>query len=135
MQADKTRVGSLREGLRHRYTVCEKTDGVRYLMYVIEKPDNVGSSESKGLPLAVLVDRKGAVFNIKGGLAIGKALGLNTVLDGELVYNRSLKTMVFLLFDVLAVSNVTKTTLPFGERYKVLESQVVKRYKEHMGAI
>lgn len=118
---------------RSAYFIAEKTDGVRYLLYVIEDPGhaNTGGGNNNE-PLAVLIDRKGAVFNIKGGRTIGAALGKHSVVDGELVYNRSTRSMVFLLFDVLAVHGVSKAALPFSERYKCLEMELVARYKRYM---
>ena len=44
---------------KNNYYIAEKTDGVRYLMYVVPEPRS-------GHPMAVLMDRKGALFTIKG---------------------------------------------------------------------
>jgi hypothetical protein len=62
------------------YFMTEKSDGTRYLMYVV--PDDAKN------PVAVLVDRARAIFKFRGSYETGKSLGLGTVLDGELVYNR-----------------------------------------------
>ena len=106
---------------KNNYYIAEKTDGVRYLLYVIEQPGT-------GHPMAVLMDRKGALFTLTGSKTLGSALGVNTVLDGELVYNRSLQKMVFLLFDVLLLDGRENVTKPFGARNDIIGTTVMSRY-------
>jgi len=112
--------------LRRNYFVTEKTDGIRYLLYVVADPATKG-------PVAVLMDRKGAVFKIPGSAAVGEALGIGTVLDGELVHNRTYKKQVFLMFDVLAIGASPKLHLPFSERIDLIAGEVntlCRRYLE-----
>ncbi len=112
--------------MRRTYLVTEKTDGVRYLLYVVTDP-------STRSPVAVLLDRKGTVFRVPGSAVIGQALGLGTVLDGELVFNRTYKKMVFLMFDVLAIGSAPKLQLSFSERIEIIAEEVnalCRRYLE-----
>lgn len=60
------------------YYMAEKSDGVRYLLYVVRDPFN-------DTLIAVLLDRAKAVFKFKGSVEVGQSLGYGTVLDGELV--------------------------------------------------
>ena len=84
------------------YFLTEKSDGVRYLLYVVD--DNavktkVGArvlapAAAEGLavaPVAVMQDRGRTAYRVAGARALGQALGHGTVLDGELVFNRSLQ--------------------------------------------
>ncbi len=103
--------------MRNSYFVTEKTDGVRYLLYAVPDPIT-------GNPVAVVVDRKGSIFSIPGSAAIGQALGVGTVLDGELVYNRTYKKQVFLMFDVLAIGDQPKLQLPFSKRISLIAEEV-----------
>lgn len=64
---------------RKPYFVTEKSDGTRMLLTVVDTASG---------PLAVVMDRGMHVSPLLGGSDIGKALGVGTVLDGELVLNR-----------------------------------------------
>jgi hypothetical protein len=100
------------------YFVTEKSDGVRYLLYVVMEA---------GEPLAVLVDRSMVMFRMPGANVIGRCLGVGTVLDGELVWNLSFKKHVFLVFDVLAVDGRSKCAMPFRERIALVRSEIMRR--------
>jgi len=113
--------------LRKNYFVTEKTDGIRYLLYVVADPVTKG-------PVAVLMDRKGAVFKIPGSAAVGEALGVGTVLDGELVHNRTYKKQVFLMFDVLAIKASPKLHLTFSERIDLIAGEVNTLCRKYLEA-
>jgi len=113
--------------LRKNYYVTEKTDGIRYLLYVVADPATKG-------PVAVLMDRKGAIFKIPGSAAVGEALGIGTVLDGELVHNRTYKKQVFLMFDVLAIGAAPKLHLLFSERIDLIAGEVNTLCRKYLEA-
>ena len=113
---------------QNEYFVTEKSDGTRYLLYVIEH---------NGSPTAVLMDRSknpNTIFRMHGAHEVGNALGVGTVLDGELVFNRTYREYVFLVFDVLMFDKVAVLQLPFGTRLKKIEVEVIVRYKKHLAA-
>ena len=101
------------------YFVTEKTDGVRYLLYVLKS--------SADIPTAVLLARDKKFYAIRGGTEIASALGMDTILDGELVYDTALRKTVFLIFDVLAIDGVSKVTKPFSRRLDELKTVVAPR--------
>ena len=47
------------------------------------------------------------------------------MLDGELVYNRSLKESVFLVFDVLTLDGIAQIHRPFHERLEVIRNEIM----------
>ena len=91
----------------------------------------VTQDEATKTPIAVLFDRAKNVFKLPGSDIIGAALGLGTVLDGELVYNFSTKSNVFLTFDILALKGVPKVSLNFRNRLEVLKKLMVA-YKSRL---
>ena len=109
------------------YYVTEKTDGVRYLLYVVRSP--------QGKKVAVVYDRAKRVKMLKGTELIAEKLGENTVLDGELVYDSVLKETIFLVFDVLAIDGKTLCELKFNRRLKALETDIKSRCDQINNAI
>jgi len=73
------------------YYVCEKSDGIRALLYVVE---------IKGKSYVFLMDRKGTFIRVPKRLSAGAGCGL---FDGEIIDKKNGK-FVFLIFDVL-ISN------------------------------
>lgn len=93
------------------YYICEKTDGVRFLMLVCMLPPHAPSTTP--IKLVALVDR---AFNayILPMRHVPKAMYQGTLLDGELVWNRAAEAWEFLIFDAMSVSGipVINCTLP-----------------------
>lgn len=112
---------------RNGYFLTEKSDGVRYLLYVVASGGAVVGGAEAGQPVAVLMDRACHVFNMHGSAVIGAALGVGAVLDGELVYNRLTKESVFLVFDMLALDGRPFLHLPFRDRLRAIREQVIPR--------
>lgn len=94
--------------------VCEKSDGVRYLLYIcaLEKP-------MRGLITvpAFLIDRKYNFWQINI-YAPGKLLDRDNLFDGELVYDYETE-MRFLLFDTLMCRGVCYINNNYLDRLKV----------------
>lgn len=111
--------------LERDYFVTEKTDGTRFLLFSLP-----ASSDMKAT--AVLLDRSRAIFTFPGAEMIAAALGERTVLDGELVYNITLKKSVFMVFDVLMYRGQSVVDKPFSERLSVLIHTVFPAYTPAM---
>ena len=107
---------------KNSYYVTEKTDGVRFLLYVVQGPNRK--------KVAVLYERSKKVKMMKGAELIAEKLGENTVLDGELVYDSYRRKTIFLIFDVLAIDGKTLCGLLFQDRLKALERDVKQRCEE-----
>jgi mRNA guanylyltransferase len=110
------------------YYCTEKSDGVRYLLYVIT------DSKTK-LPTAILMDRSKKCFKIHGSIEIGSSLGVGTVLDGELVVNRSKNEKIFLIFDILSIDNVSMVKKTFTERLDKIKNEIMNRCKRYQSNI
>jgi len=80
---------------KNRYMVCEKTDGVRYILACIQ------FGEKK---YAVLVNRAMNMWTIH------TAIPKNTILDGELIGT------TYLAYDAVCVNGVRTAGLPLNER-------------------
>ena len=82
----------------------------------------------------MLVDRTKGIYKCRGCLELGKALGVGTVLDGELVYNRSFKDKIFMVFDVLAWDRsnegkcVSYVQTTFKQRQDVFVNEILTKY-------
>lgn len=113
---------------RGSYFIAEKTDGVRYLMMTV--PASAGSG-SPG-ETCVLVDRSMNVFQVTGGGFLAGALGSGTILDGELVHNRTLNRAIFVAFDVLRHRERNLVSSGFLERLSVLKKGVVACYNDRV---
>ena len=114
---------------RKEYFLTEKSDGTRYLLFVVEDTHLEGRP-----PVAVLMDQSKTLRKMRGGHEIGRALRLGTVLDGELVYNRSFRETVFLVFDVLMIDEVPDLHDPFSIRVAKIEKDIMPRCAEYMAA-
>lgn len=111
---------------RGSYFIAEKTDGVRYLMMTVPGP--AGSPGET----CVLVDRSMNVFQVTGGGFLAGILGSGTILDGELVHNRTLHKAIFVAFDILRHRERSLVPCGFLERLDVLKKRVVADYLERV---
>jgi mRNA guanylyltransferase len=109
-------IADIQNDVGGEYYVSEKSDGVRYLLAV------AGENENKR---AVLFDRLFAGFEVKGvTCAIAKGLPSGTVLDGEVVHNRSLGKPQFMIFDILALGGDSKVQDPYQARKQCIAKAV-----------
>eukprot|EP00903_Cladosiphon_okamuranus_P014342 g13316.t1 len=109
---------------RGSYFIAEKTDGVRYLMMAVQAP--------AGGETCVLVDRSMNVFRVDGGGFLAGCLGIGTILDGELVHNRTLNKAIFVAFDILRHRDRSLVACGFLERLDVLKKGAVADYNERV---
>jgi len=101
---------------REKYFVSEKTDGVRHFLVVVR---------DQGKLVALLFDRKFKAWTMDGMAELGEALGEGTVLDGEVVRNRSWKRDIFMVFDCMSVGTQSCAQEVFEKRLKKLQKDVL----------
>ncbi|KAI9494148.1 mRNA capping enzyme, catalytic domain-containing protein, partial [Zychaea mexicana] len=109
------------------YFVCEKTDGVRYLLFFCHS--------SKG-PASFLFDRNriwyyvpNLLFPMRGR---EKEFLKDTLMDGELVIDtepNDKKVWRFLLFDLMSLNGVPVTKRSFNTRLGMLQQEVIAPFK------
>lgn len=116
---------------QNKYFVTEKSDGVRYLLFVLPAASvpSVAASAGVGVDgaVAVLMDRSPKLYLPVGAADIGSALGIGTVVDGEIVVNLHTKQSVFLIFDVLSLDGSPCSQLPFEQRLDSLQGPLSSR--------
>lgn len=88
------------------YYVCEKTDGVRYMMAccTMEAPPDQ-RAHRQTVNVCALVDRALNVYLLPVG-HLPKAVYQGSLFDGEVAFNRRSARWEFLIFDALYVSGV-----------------------------
>lgn len=107
----------------NEYYLTEKSDGIRYLLYVV--------ATSHG-PEAIFVDRSGSIYRAPGSKRLGYYLGVNTIVDGEIVFNRSYRRPMFLIFDILAMEGKSYLSKPFNLRLHALNGSVNERIETYL---
>ncbi|KAL2752658.1 hypothetical protein ACRALDRAFT_1044680 [Sodiomyces alcalophilus JCM 7366] len=111
------------------YFVCEKSDGIRYLLYL---------TEENGRETVYLIDRKNdfwhvgntsAHFPLKDDM---QAFHTRTIIDGELVIDVEDGKNVprFLVFDCLVLDGQDLTKRSYDKRIAYVKEGVIKPYKE-----
>ncbi|KAF2875305.1 mRNA-capping enzyme subunit alpha [Massariosphaeria phaeospora] len=120
---------------RNEYFMCEKTDGVRCLLFLHWR--NLGNAPE---PVTLLIDRKNNYYELQPPLYVpwpGDANDPNkflfgTILDGELVHdyyvNEAKPRLIFYVFDCLACDNANVTPRPYHKRLGKLVTQVFVPY-------
>jgi ATP-dependent DNA ligase len=104
-----------------KYMVSEKTDGVRHFLAVVEMPDSKQ-------PQVILIDRKMRIFTMPGMEQLGAALGKGTLIDGEVVRNRSWKRDIFMCFDLLHDGSKSWVHHKFPKRLEALSHVLGEKY-------
>jgi len=121
------------------YFICEKTDGVRCLLYLTQYVAEGGVP----VEMQFLIDRKNDYYFIPGeALHVPRTkedLGsfhTGTLLDGELV-NQKIETRTgtitrkaYLIFDLLALDGENLMTRPFDKRYGRARELVYNPYRD-----
>ncbi|KAL1914485.1 uncharacterized protein VTP21DRAFT_8868 [Calcarisporiella thermophila] len=105
------------------YFVCEKSDGIRYLMFM--------HNTAKG-PATFLIDRKNSVRYVKHPMFPVKdhpgKYQNDTLVDGELVLDvQNEKRMTrFLVFDLMVINGVNVTQRSFSTRLGMVQQDVIQ---------
>jgi mRNA guanylyltransferase len=111
------------------YFVCEKTDGMRYLMYLTRDGDN---------DIHYLIDRKNDYYYVPGlhfphhEDPSFQKFHTDTILDGELVedkYPDRPSVIKFLVFDCLVLDNSSLMQRPLDKRLAYFKSYVLQPYQ------
>jgi mRNA guanylyltransferase len=122
---------------RHEYFMCEKTDGLRVLLFLhfMERPD--GRFE----PVTFLIDRKNNYYEVQPPFRIPHYEHLNepepflfgTLLDGELVHDQYPgepgPRLNYYVFDCLAINDQNVTGRTLDKRLGRLHEWVIKPYE------
>ncbi|KAI1306628.1 mRNA capping enzyme [Xylaria venustula] len=115
---------------REDYYVCEKSDGMRYLLYMTE--------DEEGNELHYFIDRKNDYWFInRGNLHFPlptdhRKHHTATVLDGELVMDTladGRKEPRYLVFDCLVLDSLVLMTRELGKRLGYFQAEVFKPYR------
>ncbi|SPQ22756.1 cf0ee7c7-3df3-48d7-b570-861ea20e3467 [Thermothielavioides terrestris] len=116
---------------REDYYVCEKSDGIRYLLYL--------TSDENGAEVHYLIDRKNDYWwlhqrNLHFPMAHDRAaFHTDTLIDGELVMDSlsdGTKEPKFLVFDLLALDGKADLlSKPLDKRLGYFKEHVMKPYK------
>ncbi|KAF2481348.1 mRNA capping enzyme, catalytic domain-containing protein [Neohortaea acidophila] len=121
--------------LRHvDYFMCEKTDGVRCLLFLTQI-----FIDGEGVEAQFLIDRKNDYYYVpRDALHLPRLEGLETfhtgtLLDGELVRqtfrNGQQERLAYLIFDCLAIDGENVTSRPFDKRLARIEALITKPYQ------
>ena len=112
------------------YYVCEKTDGLRYLLYLTNDGEN---------DIHYLIDRKNDYYYVPGlhfphhEDKTFEKFHIDTILDGELVedkYPNRPSVIKFLVFDCLNLDGQSLMQRPLDKRLAYFKSHVLGPYKE-----
>ncbi|ORY59082.1 mRNA capping enzyme, catalytic domain-containing protein [Pseudomassariella vexata] len=118
----------LEELHRQDYFVCEKSDGIRYLLYLTNNENNAETH--------YLIDRKNDYWFVKGNLHFPRPAGeetwhKDTILDGELVIDNvdGRKEPRYLVFDCLVMDGQNFTQRDLSKRLGYFQNEVFQPYK------
>ncbi|KAI6091141.1 mRNA capping enzyme, alpha subunit [Hypoxylon rubiginosum] len=121
----------LEELCREDYYVCEKSDGIRYLLYL--------TADHNGAETKYLIDRKNDYwwvdseslhFPLPGNT---QAFHVGTVLDGELVmdvHSDGRREPRYLVFDCLALDGQSLMARELSKRLGYFQEQIFKPYRK-----
>ncbi|KAF2270230.1 mRNA capping enzyme, alpha subunit [Lojkania enalia] len=123
---------------RSEYFMCEKTDGVRCLLFLYfraseQNPDNFE-------PVTLLIDRKNNYYDVTPPLRFpyyrfprdADKFLFNTILDGELVHDRvpgqPNPRLIYYAFDCLVSDGTNLTGKPYDKRIGYMKQVVFEPY-------
>ncbi|KAF2448254.1 mRNA capping enzyme, alpha subunit [Karstenula rhodostoma CBS 690.94] len=123
---------------QREYFMCEKTDGLRCLLFF-----HFVDSERGFEPVTFLIDRKNNYYEVKppirvpyhGALFQKEAFLYATILDGELVndlYPDGTTKLIFYAFDCLAADGENYTDKPLSKRLWALKERVIKPWHTYL---
>lgn len=119
---------------RRDYFMCEKTDGIRCLLYL-----TVDFHDGEEVEAQFLIDRKNDYYYIRRddlhipGPNDIASYHTGTLLDGELVRDRlknGEEKLVYLIFDCLAIDRENVMGKPFDKRLARIHDNIVKPLRE-----
>ncbi|KAJ3041165.1 Dcp1p-Dcp2p decapping enzyme complex alpha subunit [Rhizophlyctis rosea] len=113
------------------YFVCEKSDGVRYMLLLMVTPRG---------PAGFMIDRKNIVHYVDLQIPLPQRhpndpvkFHNETLIDGELVVDvdDSKRVMRYLAFDLMAANSTSLVQRSYSTRLGILQQDVVKQYQLH----
>jgi len=125
---------------RQEYFMCEKTDGLRCLLFIHWQQDQNGDPQ----PATYLIDRKNNYHQLQPPLRIPyykdptnpEPFLYGTILDGELVHdqypNEATPRLNFYIFDALAVDSENVTGKTLDKRLGRFQEWVLKPYHKKL---
>jgi mRNA guanylyltransferase len=125
---------------RQEYFMCEKTDGLRCLLFMFWRNAADGDLE----PVTFLIDRKNNYYDVRPALRIPYYKDptnpvqflFGTLLDGELVHdqypNEATPRLNFYIFDCLAVDSENLTGKTLDKRLGRFQEWVLKPYHKKL---
>jgi mRNA guanylyltransferase len=121
---------------KEEYFMCEKTDGIRCLLFLYLREDPIHGF----VPATILIDRKNHYYDVQPPLRFpyhqdpddpGKFL-YNTILDGELVHDmmrgQREPRLIYYVFDCLVLDGKNLTTRSLDKRIGHLKELLFKPY-------
>lgn len=121
---------------RAEYFMCEKTDGLRCLLYMSYTEDASGRFE----PVTFLIDRKNNYYNVQPAVRVPfweqpknpEAFLYGTILDGELVNDQypgeAAPRLIYYVFDCLTLNGDNLTPRTLDKRFARLRDWVLAPY-------
>lgn len=129
---------------REEYFMCEKTDGVRCLLFLHYRDDG-----QECQPATILIDRKNNYYDVQPPLKIPyhqtptdpRNFLYHTILDGELVHDvvqgQPMPRLIYYVFDCLTVDGKNLTNRSLDKRVGHMKEMIFSPYsrwrKEHGG--
>ncbi|KAI6895154.1 hypothetical protein D0869_15884 [Hortaea werneckii] len=120
------------------YFLCEKTDGIRCLLFLSQFIAEGGIPQESHF----LIDRRNDYYYISDDFLHipkhkdGSGFHTGTLLDGELVLQRTKdggQRLAYLIFDLLALDGENLTSRPFDKRYGRARELVISPFKQGAG--
>jgi hypothetical protein len=113
--------------LKSDYYLTEKTDGVRYLFYIVGGGGAGGSGNR-----CFFMNRSIKYFDFPPfSNIIANCFPASTILDGEIVFNFKLKKSIFLIFFILCYNCDSFINNSFEKRYEFLKTTVIPSYEHN----
>lgn len=129
--------GHLDELQHMEYFMCEKTDGIRCLLFLTWR-DSGQAFE----PVTILIDRKNHYYEVTPPLRFPyhaaldqpEAFLYNTILDGELVNDQypDGSKLIYYVFDCLAIDNQNMTARTLDKRLGYMKEMLFKPWTKHL---
>lgn len=103
---------------QHRYDICLKSDGVRYVLLMTTREGNDDA------PVSLMIDRARNMFEVEL-VAPEEYFTRGTVLEGELVWQQpDERAMLYCVFDALVIRGERLASKPFSARHAELSRAV-----------
>ena len=105
-----------------KYYVCEKSDGERMMFYIPSKINNTTN-------YCYLIDRKFTLYKIKDITKYANLFGYETLVDGELLYNKDVQQWTLVIFDAICINSKYIAESKLTDRLIAIGQHIAKPYK------